>query len=181
MKVLMKTVEEQLAQYKSVHLNKKNMQSHFIGIPLLILAITLLLSLNRFEISLSDFRITFTPAMVIFAAVLIYYAKLHGKIALGMLAYLIVNLYFAELLYQADKVVFLAIAIFIAGWIIQFIGHYYEKAKPAFLDDMVGLVIGPFFLIAEIYFALGFEQKLHNQMTRLALKKRKLMEDAKVS
>jgi uncharacterized membrane protein YGL010W len=176
----MKTVEEQLAQYKSVHLNKKNMQSHFIGIPLIILAITLLLSLNRFEISLSDMRLTYTPAMVVFSLALIYYTKLHGKIALGMLLYLAVNLYFAELLITFDKAIYLAIVIFIAGWITQFIGHYYEKAKPAFLDDMVGLLIGPFFLVAEIYFACGFEQKLHDQMTELALQKRKLMEDTKI-
>ena len=36
----MKTVEVQLANYKSVHFNKQNIKSHFIGIPLIVWAIT---------------------------------------------------------------------------------------------------------------------------------------------
>ena len=42
-----------------------------------------------------------------------------------------------------------SIGFFVVGWIIQFIGHYYEKKKPAFLDDVIGLAIGPLFVLAE--------------------------------
>ena len=41
------------------------------------------------------------------------------------------------------------------GWIIQFLGHYWEGRKPAFVDDLVGLLIGPLFVAAEVGFAMG--------------------------
>ena len=47
------------------------------------------------------------------------------------------------------------IGLFVVGWLIQFIGHYYEGKKPAFVDDIMGLIIGPLFVVAEVVFALG--------------------------
>ncbi len=47
-----------------------------------------------------------------------------------------------------------SVGIFVVGWIIQFIGHYYEKKKPAFMDDVIGLAIGPLFVLAEFVFLL---------------------------
>ena len=44
------------------------------------------------------------------------------------------------------------LGLFILGWIIQFIGHYFEGRKPAFMDDIIGLLIGPLFVAAEIAF-----------------------------
>ena len=52
------------------------------------------------------------------------------------------------------------IGMFVVGWIIQFIGHYYEGRKPAFVDDIIGLMIGPLFVWAEIVFAAGRRQEL---------------------
>ena len=48
----MKSIEEQLARYKSVHLNPKNINTHFIGVPLIVLAVTLMLSTVAFEITM---------------------------------------------------------------------------------------------------------------------------------
>ena len=45
--------------------------------------------------------------------------------------------------------------MFLVGWVIQFIGHYYEGKKPAFVDDLTGLIVGPLFLVAEAAFMLG--------------------------
>jgi len=52
----------------------------------------------------------------------------------------------------------------VIGWIIQFVGHYYEGRKPAFVDDLTGLVIGPLFLVAETAFALGLRVKLRDEV-----------------
>ena len=38
------------------------------------------------------------------------------------------------------------LGFFVVGWIIQFVGHYYEGKKPAFADDLVGLLVGPMFV-----------------------------------
>jgi uncharacterized membrane protein YGL010W len=44
------------------------------------------------------------------------------------------------------------LGLFVVGWTFQFLGHYYEGRKPAFMDDLLGLVIGPLFLVAEAVF-----------------------------
>jgi uncharacterized membrane protein YGL010W len=175
----MKTVEEQLSNYKSVHFNPRNMMTHFVGIPLIIWAVTVLLSLHTFTFELEESTISYTPAMIFFTITLLYYFKLHLKLALGMLVYIAINFYLASLVVAMDDALSVAIIVFIIGWVLQFIGHIYEKAKPAFLDDLMGLVIGPFFLMAEVYFALGLEQKLDKEITVMAVTKRRILDSAK--
>lgn len=175
----MKTVEEQLSSYKSVHFNKFNIKTHFVGVPLIVWAITVLLSLNTFTVELAGKTISFTPAIIFFTLAMFYYLKLHLKLALGMLCYVVVNLYLASLVSAMESALWIGIIGFVIGWIIQFIGHIYEKAKPAFFDDIMGLAIGPLFLMAEVYFMLGFEKSLEKSITPMAIEKRRLIERAK--
>jgi uncharacterized membrane protein YGL010W len=175
----MKTVEDQLSQYKSVHFNKNNIKTHFIGIPLIILALTLLLSLYTFSVIIFNITLILSPAIIFFSGVLIYYFALQWRLALGMVIYIIPNLYIASVITAIPNSYLLAIAIFVIGWIIQFIGHYFEKAKPAFVDDLSQFLIGPFFLMAELYFYLGLEKKLNKDITPLAIERRRKLEAAK--
>ena len=43
---------------------------------------------------------------------------------------------------------------------VQLVGHLYEGRKPAFLDDLIGLLIGPLFVVAEIGALLGLRRDL---------------------
>lgn len=177
----MKTVEDQLSQYKCVHLNPKNVKTHFVGIPLIVLSIAILLSLITFNFSFNTQEISISLAMILFFFALLYYLKLHAKLALGMMIYIVINVYLALWIVDMNNAVSIAIALFVIGWIIQFIGHHYEKAKPAFFDDIMGLVIGPYFLMAELYFAIGLEKKLEASITTMAIEKRRVIERAKTS
>jgi len=58
------------------------------------------------------------------------------------------------------------IGFFMLGWIIQFIGHYYEGRKPAFVDDIVGLLVGPMFVVGEWLFALGWGHDMLAEIER---------------
>jgi uncharacterized membrane protein YGL010W len=60
------------------------------------------------------------------------------------------------------------LGFFVVGWIIQFIGHYYEGKKPAFADDLVGLLVGPMFVTAELLFTLGLARPLQQEVERRA-------------
>ena len=175
----MKTVEEQLSSYKSVHFNKRNIKTHFVGVPLIVWAVTVLLSINTFSLELADQTITYTPAIIFFTLSMLYYLKLHIKLGLGMLVYTVINIYLASLVADMENAVWIGISAFVIGWVIQFIGHIYEKAKPAFFDDIMGLAIGPLFLMSEIYFMLGFEKNLEKNITPMAIEKRRLLERAK--
>jgi uncharacterized membrane protein YGL010W len=55
---------------------------------------------------------------------------------------------------------------FVIGWIIQFVGHWYEGRKPAFIDDLIGLLVGPMFVVAELMFMLGWNRPLLEEIER---------------
>ena len=169
----MKNIVEQLARYKSVHLNKKNIQTHFVGIPLIILGITLLMNTMVFKLESDNGSIHLTAAMVVYGLAACYYLFLHRALAFGMVVYLVINLAVAGYFASTANIFSIGIALFLIGWIIQFIGHYYEKAKPAFVDDLSQFAIGPLFLMAETYFALGFAKALEEKITPLAVQKRR--------
>ena len=47
---------------------------------------------------------------------------------------------------------------------ISIAGHFYEGRKPAFVDDIVGLVIGPLFVVVEAGFLLGLRRGLQHEI-----------------
>jgi uncharacterized membrane protein YGL010W len=59
-----------------------------------------------------------------------------------------------------------SLGMFFGGWVLQFVGHFYEGRKPAFVDDLIGLVVGPLFVVAEAGFALGLRRELHTEIER---------------
>ena len=46
--------------------------------------------------------------------------------------------------------------------LIPFVGHYWEGRKPAFFDDVVGLLVGP--VLTEMGFVLGLRREVQAQM-----------------
>src|ERR1044072_9015962 len=49
-----------------------------------------------------------------------------------------------------------ALALFIAGWIFQFVGHAIEGNQPAFFKNPVDLLVGPLWLVRRAPSAAGF-------------------------
>lgn len=177
----MKSAVEQLSTYKSVHLNKNNVKTHFFGVPMIIWALMVLFNLIElpFQIGSGINAIPITFAMFFFSAVIIYYFVLHVSLAIGQVIFLIPLFYSAHIVSQIPDAGWIAFAVFFVGWLIQFLGHYYEKAKPAFVDDLNQLLIGPFFLMAEFFFMLGALKKLEKEITPIAIEKRRAFEAAK--
>ncbi|MCL1128611.1 Mpo1 family 2-hydroxy fatty acid dioxygenase [Shewanella sairae] len=176
----MKSAEEQLSTYKSVHLNPKNIRTHFVGVPLIIWSLFLLLNLIPLNFAVSNEPvITFNVATIFTVGVLVYYFLLHARLAIGLTIFIIPVLYTSSLVAQIPHAFWIAIVVFFVGWVIQFIGHHYEKAKPAFVDDLNQLLIGPFFLMAEVYFMFGLEKQLLADITPLARDKRRALEAAR--
>ena len=61
-----------------------------------------------------------------------------------------------------------AIAIHIACWITQFIGHgKFEGRAPALLDNLVqAIFLAPFFVWFEVLFALGYRPELKRRLDK---------------
>tara|TARA_R110002126_G_scaffold54341_5_gene147150 strand:- start:1094 stop:1594 length:501 start_codon:yes stop_codon:yes gene_type:complete len=166
----MKNLTEHLSQYALYHRDQRNIKTHYVGIPLIVVAIFSLLSLPLFSLV----GITFTPALLLFIATAVFYFRLDLRYGLVMLLFSGSCFTLATLLAAQPYAVWLAssLVLLIAGWILQFIGHYYEGKKPAFVDDIVGLFVGPLFVIAEIGFALGLRKTLQHDIEQVAGKTR---------
>ena len=159
----MRNATELMVQYAAYHRDKRNIASHFIGIPLIVFSIGILLARPAFDVG----GVTLTPVWIVWAAATIWYLTL-GNLALGI-AVSVVNgvlIYLAAPLAAGGVASWLAwgIGTFVIGWVIQFVGHYYEGKKPAFVDDLLGLLTGPMFVTAEAMFALGWGKDLLAQI-----------------
>ena len=145
----MKSLATQLAEYRHQHTTATNKLCHYIGIPAILLG--LLLLLNWVWVSFAGhFNITFSWLFVI--AILVYYYFIDVKLAVVMTVVLIIlNLICYWIAYPkpttANLILFLI--LFIGGWVLQFIGHSFEKAKPAFLNNIAQVLIAPLFVCAE--------------------------------
>jgi uncharacterized membrane protein YGL010W len=124
-----------MAEYGSYHRDKRNRLCHEIGIPLIVLGLTALLRL----VHLGPVDL----AMLILAGMALYYFRLAGVAALGAVVALVLD-YFISLWVSWP----VAIGMFVAGWIFQFVGHAYEGKSPAFLRNLQHLLIGPFWIVA---------------------------------
>jgi uncharacterized membrane protein YGL010W len=170
----MTRLEQLLSQYAAYHLDHKNVLTHFIGIPLIVFSIMCLTA--RAGVMFSGFEITL--ALVLLVLSVIYYLRLDKSLGFLMLLIYAIAYPFAYKIAQLSMGAWLAISIgsFVVGWGFQFIGHFYEKKKPAFVDDLVGLAIGPLFVLAEFVFLLGFRKDLQVKMLEEARKQRTVMD-----
>lgn len=162
----MKTLVEQLATYATYHRDPRNIATHFVGVPIIVLSVLILLSRASVDVA----GISVTPALVVFLLSSLFYFKLSLGYGLAMFlihgALLMGAGYFAT----ASMAVWLGagVGIFVVGWVIQFIGHYYEGRKPAFVDDLIGLAIGPLFVVAELGFLVGLGKTTKAQVEAIA-------------
>jgi uncharacterized membrane protein YGL010W len=160
----MKTLVEHLANYAAYHRNPRNVATHFVGIPMIVLAVTTLL--GRPAMPLGEGSAYLTPAMVVYVLSCLFYLRLSAGFGVVMAIVLALFLYAGAHLAALPTVAWLVagVGLFVAGWIIQFVGHYYEGRKPAFVDDLVGLLVGPLFLVAETAFACGLASGTRDAM-----------------
>ena len=156
---------ELMTQYAAYHRDRRNIATHFVGIPLIVFAISVLLA--RAEFALGD-----TPmnaAIVLWAISSLWYLT-RGNVVLGAATALVNGVLTALAMTAAQgsttSWLLIGVGSFVVGWIIQFIGHYYEGRKPAFVDDLVGLLVGPMFVVGEAMFMLGWGRPLLAEIER---------------
>jgi len=137
----MPDVNALFADYASYHRTAGNKWFHRFGIPVIVLSLMGMLA--RVEIfSIQSFRIDLAMVLILGSAV--YYLALEWRLGLAMLG---VSIIFyvagAALQFSAN------LALFILGWILQFIGHLvYEKNRPAFAKNLAHLLIGPLWILS---------------------------------
>ena len=95
-----------------------------------------------------------------------FYLRLEVKLGVLMTVLMSLSVWAGHVLAQQSTMVWLSsgLAMFVVGWVIQFVGHHYEGRKPAFVDDVSGLIVGPLFVVAELAFMLGMRHELKEQI-----------------
>ena len=149
----MRTLNEQLSTYALYHRDRRNIATHFVGVPMIVLGVFAFLSRPAFAAG----GIMVSPALFVLIFGTAFYLRLDRRLGLAMLAALtpafVVGMWLAT--QSTGAWAGTAAGLFVVGWVIQFVGHIFEGKKPAFVDDLVGLLIGPLFVMAETAFLLG--------------------------
>ena len=129
---------------------------------MIVLALMVLLSRPAWVVN----ELALSPAVFIVVVLLLYYLRLHIAMGLIMAALLVSGLFLSAWVATLDDAIWLATGVggFLLGWVIQFVGHYFEGRKPAFFDDVMGLAIGPLFVVTEALFKLGLFSELAQEI-----------------
>ena len=136
-------LQAHFSDYASFHRTPGNKACHYVGIPLIVLSLLALLARVPL-LELGGF--TVTAAELVLLAATAYYLTLDVALALIMLGASIA-------LAAAGRVlpVSAAVALFVLGWVFQFVGHYvYEKKSPAFYRNLAHLLVGPLWILARV-------------------------------
>jgi uncharacterized membrane protein YGL010W len=138
----MRPVDQMFQRYGEFHLNATNKAIHWVCVPLIVWSVLGLLW-------------TASPiaAAVAIAASMAFYLWLSRPLGLGMAAVIALMIYPLSLL--GSRLLVVSATVFVAAWIGQFIGHKFEGRKPAFLDDVRSLLIGPAWVLGFIYQRFG--------------------------
>jgi uncharacterized membrane protein YGL010W len=156
---MMKPIEQNLTQYAAYHRDRRNIATHFAGVPMIVFAVVLALA----TIAIPVGTLGVTAAAIVCLAASVYYMR--QDVVLGLALAVVLFLMCAassEILARTTPgaALGLAGAVFVVGWALQFLGHKFEGMKPAFYDDLMQLLIGPLFVCAEAFFLFGAKTAL---------------------
>ncbi len=140
----MTRIDALLADYADNHRTRGNVACHFVGIPMIVFGGLSMLSAIAL-LRTPFFTVTAAELLIVLAMVEYVRLDLRLAVAMGMVAV------FLDLVARGLGDWRIGAAAFVVGWVFQGIGHsVYEKRSPAFLRNLVHLVVGPIFLINEV-------------------------------
>lgn len=152
----MRAIDSWLAEYGESHRNPINKAVHWVCVPLIMLSLLGLLWAVPVPAALGQASPLLNPATLMVVLALAYYLLLAPRLAAGMVLVSAIMLLLVWALAELTAPLWLSsLAIFVAAWIGQFIGHRVEGRKPSFFKDLQFLLIGPLWLLAALYRRLG--------------------------
>ncbi len=150
--MLNKNVQQWLDAYGVSHQNPTNKLIHWLCVPVIVWTVLALL----WHLQLPQLPLV-NGATVLMLVSLAFYFRLSPPLALGMIVVTAINWGIIEwhLATVAVPLWQTALLLFVIAWVVQFVGHKIEGAKPSFLEDVQFLLIGPIWLLSFIYQKLG--------------------------
>jgi uncharacterized membrane protein YGL010W len=153
----MRTAAQWLDDYGDSHRNHTNKALHWICVPVIVWCVIGLLWSLPFPSAIRDSYPAANWGGIVVLAALIYYSLLSIPLALGALPVLLAFLWSIDRIDRAAVAPLWGICVFlfVVAWIGQFIGHAIEGKRPSFFKDLQFLMIGPLWLLADVYRRLG--------------------------
>jgi uncharacterized membrane protein YGL010W len=153
----MRTADQWLEEYGSSHRNATNEVLHWICVPVILWCVLGLLWITPFPEGIRAAIPLANWATVITLLAVIYYALLSVPLALGILPFLVLMLWSINVVNNNPwaPMWLICATLFVLAWIGQFIGHAIEKKRPSFFKDLQFLMIGPMWLLSNVYRRLG--------------------------
>ncbi len=154
-----KSADQWFAEYGESHQDHANEIIHWICVPVIFYSVMAFVWSVPVPGPLAGAAPWFNWAQPATLAVLAFYFRLSAPLALGMLGFMSFCYLLLELqrLFSPVAVWKSALALFVAAWVGQFIGHKIEGKKPSFFKDVQFLLIGPAWLLHFVYKRLGVE------------------------
>lgn len=152
----MRTVQQWFDEYGESHSNPRNELLHFVCVPPIVMCVIGFLWAIPVPGAFEGVSPWLNWATIVVAAALSYYFALSAALGVGATVALVSLLYVVRWLDTLVWPLWLTcLAIFVLGWIGQFIGHAIEGKRPSFTKDVQFLLIGPLWLLSNLYRKVG--------------------------
>jgi uncharacterized membrane protein YGL010W len=153
----MRTADQWLTEYGASHQNPTNEALHWVCVPVILWCVLGFLWITPFPSDVRSALPAANWATVVSLVAIIYYAILSVRLALGIVPLLALMLWSLDALSRNSvaPMWLICVTLFVLAWIGQFIGHAIEKKRPSFFKDVQFLMIGPMWLLANLYQRLG--------------------------
>ena len=153
----MRTAGQWLDDYGDSHRNRTNKALHWICVPVIAWCVLGLLWSLPVPAGMRALHPAANWGSIAVLAALLYYSVLSLRLMLGVLPLLLAFLWSIDQVdrLQAVPLWSICVLLFVLAWIGQFVGHAIEGKRPSFLKDLQFLMIGPLWLLADVYRRAG--------------------------
>lgn len=150
---------EMLVGYAAAHQHPFNVFVHLIGIPAIMLGV--LIPLAWVTVDVAGIGVSLAHLLVI--GFFVFYLSLDAVFAAAFLVLAIALLIAAENIAPSESRTAwtIAAALFVGGYIAQFVGHAVEKSMPVLIKHPIQAnLAAPFFIVVEVLSLLGLRREL---------------------
>jgi uncharacterized membrane protein YGL010W len=149
----------QLAAYAQYHRDPHNCATHFVGIPMLFLAVIIPLEAWRVPIVHHQVPLAMILTLPAITGWLLLDLGVGATLLLLLSPLFIIAAFVSQ--HGLPLMWWTTALLFAVGWFFQLLGHsVFECRRPAFVDDLSLTLIGPMFIVAKLLVSLGLRSDL---------------------
>lgn len=158
----MRNATELLVAQARRHRDRRNLATHWIGVPMVIGALGMLASGLKLRLDAG----AVTLAWLVYLPIALWWTSRQLTLGLFSALWVAVLVVMAQAVPQTPAAAWLgwALVLFGTGCMLQVLGHWYEGRRAAPEGWIAGMAATPLFLSAELLFSLGWNPVLRSSV-----------------